>query len=103
MEKRVCERIPVNMDVKICCCNRVHSGILKNLSEKGMFIGMHEMCLPFEPQFTILVPLKDETLNVPVNLIRIDMSPDSEDGIGVEIKNPSADYSRLLDNIRSPM
>ncbi len=100
MEKRTVERIPVNVEIKFHCCDKVYYGTITNLSEKGMFISTMETCFPFDFQFEILISLKEKILHVPVNITRIILSPDSYDGLGIEIPNPSQDFLIFVDNHR---
>jgi hypothetical protein len=101
LERRACERIPVNIDVKFYCCNRVYVGTVANLSEKGMFINITDMSFPLDIQFEIMIPDKGKTLRVPVNLNRIEMSPTSRDGIGVELLNPPEEYLKFIKSLKS--
>ncbi len=93
-------RIPVSVEVGFFCCNKVSSGTITDISEKGMFIKTGEMCFPFDSQFEIFIPMKEKIINVFAILKRIIMSPDSYDGIGVELLNPSQDYLEFVDNLR---
>ncbi len=104
MEKRAYSRIPVELDVRFYCCNGTHHpGTITNLSEKGMFIRMNEMCFPFDSQLEIFIPLKNERLRVSVNLNRIIISPDSDDSIGVELPAPPQDYLEFVKSLRSAL
>lgn len=100
MEKRSVDRIPVNIQIKFLCRNHVYYGTVMNISERGMFINTSEMCLPFDYQVDIFFALEEKTLHVPVNLCRIRMSPDSYDGLGVEVLSPSREYLEFVDNLR---
>ncbi len=100
MEKRAFERIPVCVDVELDCCHKVRGTVI-NISEKGMFISIKEMCFPFDSRIKVGIPFNEDILHVPVKLRRIEMSPDSHDGIGVELSGPSEEYFKLVDNLRS--
>ena len=99
MEKRAVERIPTNIKVRFHYNNANHSGTIINLSEKGMFISTKKIYLPFEMQFKISIPLNEKILRVQVNLSRIIMSPDSCDGLGVELQSPPKDYLEFVRNL----
>jgi hypothetical protein len=99
MEKRACERIPVDIDVKFYCCNRTHDGRVKNISEKGMFIVTCGMVSPFDSELEVIVPFHEEELRIPAHLRRIEADPGSRDGIGVEIKEMTADYEKFFKSI----
>ncbi len=100
MDKRAFKRIPIDLKVRFYCCNKTYTGTITNLTEKGMFISTHELYFPFNSQLEIFIPLKDKGLHIPVNLNRITMSPDSDDGIGVELPNPPQDYLEFVDSLR---
>jgi hypothetical protein len=76
-------------------------GTVSNLSEKGMFINVTEMTFPLDIQFEVMIPRKGQTLRIPVNLNRIEMSPDSQDGIGVELLNPPKEYLEFVKDLKS--
>jgi len=101
MEKRAYSRINVCMEVEFCCGGRVHNGTLMNISEKGMFISTKDMNFPVESQWEVVVTLNGEKLSIPVSLRRMEMSPDSHDGIGVEFIGPSEKYYEFVDSLRS--
>jgi PilZ domain len=101
MEKRAYKRIPVNMEVTFYCGSHVHNGTVMNISEKGMFISTKEMYFPVESQLEVAIPFNGETLSIPVSLRRMEMSPDSGDGIGVEFIGPSEKYYEFVDCLRS--
>lgn len=101
MNKRAYERIPANIEVKFYCNNMYYIGTIQNISENGMFISTKDMCSPFDSQFEVLIPVNDDLLNVPVNLNRIILSPDSRDGIGVEISESDRDYVDFVQRLKN--
>lgn len=102
-ERRVAERIPVSLEVELHCCNKVHQGKVTNMSSKGMFVSMDGMCFPFESTLNILIFAAHNPIHVPVSLRRIEMNPDSRDGIGVELSGRSVEYSNLIDTLKSSL
>lgn len=100
MEKRVSGRIPVYIKMQFYCGSVVHNGTIMNISEKGMFISTEEMSFPLESQCEVVIPFKGKTLNIPVSLRRMEMSPDSHDGIGVEFIGPSEKYYEFVNSLR---
>ena len=100
MEKRACERIPVALKVTVNCGKRVHSATLMNISEKGMFISTEQMYFPLEANMEVNVPFRGEVLRIPVSLRRMELSPDSHDGIGVELQGPSDEYLSFLKSLK---
>ncbi len=99
MEKRSFERIPANIKVRFNCNLTEFSGTIMNLAEKGFFINIEEAWFPFDVQFDIPLALGEEILNVPVNLNRIILSPDSN-GIGVELISPPEKYLEFVSNFK---
>lgn len=101
MNKRAFERIPADIEVKFFCNNMDYTGTIKNISENGMFISTQDMCSPFDSQFEVLIPVDGDLLNVPVNLNRIILSPDSRDGIGVEISESDPEYVNFVQSLKT--
>jgi hypothetical protein len=102
MEKRSFERIPADIKVRFHCNSMEFSGTIMNLAEKGMFINIEESWFPFDFQFDIPVALEEEILNVPVNLNRIVLSPDSND-IGVELISSPEKYLEFVSNLKAAL
>ncbi len=102
MEKRAFERIPANIKVRFHCNSTEFSGTIMNLSEKGMYINTEESWFPFDVQFEIPVTMEEEILNVPVNLNRIILSPDSN-GIGVELISPPPKYLGFVSRLKAAL
>jgi Tfp pilus assembly protein PilZ len=101
MEKRVFKRIPTNIDVTFCCCiTDYYSGIVTNLSKKGMFIAT-QMCFPLDSQLDILILSNKEMLKVPVNVRWIRKSADLYDGVGVEVQDIPKKYFEFVDSLSS--
>lgn len=103
MEKRAYERIPVHIEVEYCCGSRVHNGTVINISEKGMFIRTREMSFPLESHWEVRLPYQEGTLTIPVSLRRMEMSPDSHDGIGVEFVGQSENYYEFINLLRAAL
>ncbi len=91
----------VDLNVTFYSSSGRHSGNIVNISEKGMFISTNGICFPIESQFEVVIPFKDGMLHVPSSLRRIEMSPGSHDGIGLEIRQMTAELSDLLGSIRT--
>jgi hypothetical protein len=101
MEKRSSDRIPANVDITFRSNGDEYNGTIINISESGMFITTKEMNSPFDSEFEIVIPLEENTLQVPVNLSRFILSPDSEDGLGVELSNHSPEYLNFVSSLKS--
>lgn len=105
MEKRICKRITVDIEIRFYCWNmffwkRLCYGTMKNLSENGMFIRTERTFFPCDAQIEIYIPSKDEVLYIPYNLISIiwrRILPDNSfDGIGVKFSNPPPKYLEFI-------
>ncbi|MBI5665282.1 MAG: PilZ domain-containing protein [Nitrospirae bacterium] len=103
MEKRAFARIPFNAEARVYCGNKVCDGTVMNISEKGMFISTQDMLFPFESQLDVAIPFNGKVFSVPVSLRRMEMSPDSNDGIGVEFMGPSEEYYQFVNSLRDTL
>ncbi len=101
MDNRAFKRIPTNIEVKFHCKHMDYLGTITNISENGMYIRTDEMCSPFDSQFDIFILLENDTMQVPVNLCRIILSPNNDDGIGVNMLTPSAEYKEFVNSIKT--
>ena len=103
MERRAFNRIPTYLFVKFFCRDSLSYGIVKNLSENGMYIDTG-MCLPLESNFEILIPTSnEETLNVLVKFKRLVKTAGFYDGIGVELLNPPDNYLEFVARLRAAL
>ncbi len=102
MEKRAHTRIPANIEVRFRCTNTEYSGTITDISEGGMFISTSETYLPFDVEFEIPIFLNDAILYLPVNLVRVILSPDYN-GIGVKLKNPTGQYLDFITSLKSSL
>lgn len=98
MEKRFFERIPANLEFH--SFNTEYFGTVTNLSENGMLIRSQKIRFPLESQFEITIPLKEDTLNVPVKVKRIIKSNGYYDGIGVELLEHPQKYLKLINSLK---
>lgn len=97
MERRAFDRIPANMDVRLCFENDINTGALINLSPKGMLINT-KVCFPLKTQFEVLLSLEDDIIKVPVQVARLSKKDNVYSGIGVEIVEPHAKYLEFVEN-----
>ncbi len=75
-------------------------GIVTNVSEKGMCIKSG-ICLPCNTTAKLLIPLKDEHLEVSVEVKWVNETDDFYDAMGVELSSPPDRYLHILENIKS--
>jgi len=100
-EKRSSKRFPLNLNSNFICSNRDYTGTVTNISETGMFISSRDMSFPNEAKFEVQLDINNECLNLPVKMCRLTISPDLDDGMGVEILNPPQNYLILIDKLRT--
>jgi hypothetical protein len=98
-EKRYFQRIPSNLSAFFYCVHTYYSGIVENLSFKGMLISTNNICFPIDLQFEVYILLPEIILSIPVKLSRMMRLPDSFDRLGVEIQNPPKDFLKYVDSI----
>ena len=90
-----------NIKVKFSCCHIDYDGIVKNISESGMFISTSGMNFPFESKLEILMPTGHRVLKIPVEVTRIIKSANLYDCIGVRLINPAQDYLEFFSKLHS--
>ncbi len=91
MQKRSCERIPGIVKARFFCGNSLYNGTITNLSEKGMCISTG-MCLPYNSMFEVLIPLKENVLEVPAKVIWVKETNSTYDTMGVTLIEPPENY-----------
>jgi len=91
VEKRAFNRILVNINVRFFHGNIFYSGIVRNLSEQGMFIDTQK-CLPSDSMFIVIIREENALLKVIVKVKRASTNADACLGMGVELLSPSAGY-----------
>ncbi len=91
VEKRAFNRIPVNIDARFFHGNIFYSGIVRNLSDQGMFIDTKK-CLPSDSMFVVIIREDNDLLKLIAKVKRASMNADACLGMGVELLSPSAGY-----------
>jgi hypothetical protein len=104
MQRRLHERIPARLDVRLFCGSLITKGIVTNLSENGMFIST-EMCFPVNSVLEMIVLLKREVLKFPIKVRRTVKIEDSSNcnGMGVELLSPPPTYLKFVKELKSVM
>lgn len=100
MKKRAFDRIQKSIFVKFLDEKSEYPGIIMNLSEKGMFINTKET-FPLKPKIEILIPLKEEILQVRGKIRSFVKAGKIYNGIGVELLNPAQNYLEFISNLRT--
>ena len=102
MKRRVVERVPASINVRLLNGETESLGTVKNLSEKGMFIST-ELSFPIKQQLEILLFLKKMVLHLPVNIRSLNKSGEIYNGIGLELINPPQDYIEFVSSLRTDL
>jgi hypothetical protein len=94
MERRDCERIPVNIGLTFSYINYLYSGIAENVSQKGICFSSPDMLVPHGSLVELLVPLKEKFLSVHarVNRLKLETEPTVNFFLGADVMNPSKEY-----------
>ena len=100
MHKRSSERVPSSLLVKFVHSDSMCYGIITNVSEKGMCIKSG-VCLPCNSTANLLIPMKDEHLEVAAEVKWVKETNDFYDAMGVELSSPPDRYFQVLENIKS--
>ena len=99
-KKRAFERIQKSIFVKCLSGKSEYSGIIMNLSERGMFIST-KVAFPLKPKLEILIPLKEEILKVRGKIRSFGKAGKIYNGIGVELFHPTQNYLKFIGNLRT--
>ncbi len=99
MGRRSLWRIPIRMNVSLNCSDNAYSGTVMNLSENGMFINTDETRFPSDSKFKVMIPEKEEVIQVPARLVWSKKADSLNSGIGVELLNPPQEYIEFVENL----
>ena len=90
------------MPVKYYCDDRLYSGTVKNISEKGMFISTGNF-LPCINTLEVLIPLEEEISTFSARIRRIEKIDDASYSMGIELIDPPESYRKFINNLMSPV
>jgi hypothetical protein len=99
MEKRSLERIPSDIEARFFYGKLFYTGKITDLSEKGMFISTKK-CFPPDTLFLVMICENDRVLNMSAKVKRFIRTNGCNDGMGLEIMRPSADYLHYVDGLK---
>ncbi len=102
VEKRIYERIPIHLDVRVFNNGSLHNGLVTNFSENGMYF-ISGANLSSGLDIEVSIPLKEDDLKVPVKIIRSAKTGNLYDGFGVKLLNSSQDYIEFVHNHNSQL
>lgn len=95
MEKRSCARVSVIQEIMFLSDTSKRFGTLADCSESGMFIRTMSS-YPFEPEYDILIPRKQEVLIVTVKVVRAVKSGNFYEGMGVQLEESPQNYLNFV-------
>jgi len=75
-------------------------GLITDLSENGMRIKAG-VCLPSNSSLKLMLPLKDEVLELPVKVRRLVETDAFYDIMGVEVLKPPKKYLKIVKRFKS--
>lgn len=101
-QRRIHDRIISSLYIKFSHADEEFSGIVRNISEKGMCINSG-ICFPVDTLIEIHVPLKKTDINLPVVVKWARQTDGFYDIMGVELMSLSGKYLRMLNNLRSSL
>jgi hypothetical protein len=99
-QKRNAIRIPASLVVKFLHHGSICYGLITDLSENGMRINSG-VCLPSNSSLKLLLPLKEEVLELPVKVRRLVETDAFYDIMGVEVLKPPQKYIQIVDSFKS--
>ncbi len=99
MAGRISQRIPIRIKVRFYCSDRLYSGIVTNISDRGLFICTDEECFPKDPFFNLSIPLEKEFVNVTAKINRLVNMSEGQYGIGIELLDPPRKYLDYVENL----
>ena len=98
MEKRVFQRMPLGSEVRISHNKKIYSGIVLNISEKGMFICTRER-FPTDS----IIRIESELFKMYVRVKRLSVMNGYYDGVGVELTLISKNYLEIVESLKAPL
>ncbi len=102
MQNRAYDRIHVQLEAMYHCGVKNNKGIVKNISENGLFIRT-KMDFPFDINFDLIIPSSKGSLHFPVKINRLVKSDGEYNGIGLEIADQSETYLDYVNSLRTSM
>ena len=102
IERRAFKRIPTDIRVKFFFGTSICFGTIANLSENGMFVNTN-ICFPPYSTFEILLPLKENVLNISVMVRRMVKEGDFYNAMGVEVLDQPEEYLQFVQSLKKVM
>jgi hypothetical protein len=99
-EDNGCKGISSKVNVRYFCCNSLCSANVNEISEGCMCIDT-DCYVPLNSEIELLIPVKKNTLNVPVRVKGHLNTVCQHDVMRVEVLKPSREYLDFVDSINS--
>lgn len=99
MEKRSCERIDANIEVRFSYGYMFYTGTIANLSQRGLFIRTKNR-LPDNAVLLILFRLENDLLKLLAKVRHSDKSNSKYEGMGIELLNPQKEYLNFMESLK---
>lgn len=99
IQKRADKRFPSSLVVKYFHRGSLCYGLVTDLSKRGMCINAGA-CLPSNSSINLILPLKEDVLELSVKVRRVVRTDTFYDTMGVEVLNPSDTYLRIVDSFK---
>ncbi len=99
-QKRCSLRIPASLVVKFVHRGSICYGLITDISENGMRINSG-VCLPSNSSLKLLLPLKEEVLELPVKVRRLVQTEAFYDIMGVEVLKPPPKYLQIVESFKT--
>jgi hypothetical protein len=112
MEQRACQRIPADIPIRYLLWNPLiwkmqYEGIIKNISEKGLFIDTKTRSFPRDSLLELYIPVKGKDLYIQAKFSNIAwrrmLSDDTCDAIGIELSNPPREYLEFVESLKADL
>jgi len=99
-EKRIYERIPVDLKSRFSYGNIFNSGTITNLSKKEMFIKT-ENVIPVDSVITVIMHTGKELFQVFAKVKRLNRTAEHYDGMDIEIISSNYNYLKYVKSLAS--
>jgi hypothetical protein len=99
-QKRNYERIPASLVIKYVHGGSICYGLVTDISGSGMCINT-SVCFPTSSNVKLMLPLKNEVLELPVKVKRVVKSERFYETMGVEVLNPPDKYFQIVKHFRT--
>ena len=99
MRKRAVERIHSDLNAEFYWSDKVHSGMIADISENGMLLNS-DTCPPMRAKFDLTIPTEGESFTVPVKVRRLVKNDHVIDAVGLEVMHAPKRYLDFIDELR---